>query len=427
MPLSGASRGLLAAATANLGAAGALVVLAPESGVLSAHWSLLVWLLLIGFISCTTTGFSLHLFPTVSRRLLPRWLPPAIVAVTLEASVVLGSYALALPFGGALERGLFEAAAVAFLLSIALVFLVFLGALAAPRLLTATPEARPGDVVTVALFLAAWTSALGAGTFFLLSNFGSGPGFGWWLAGVHLFVLGHATLLVAAVSLRLVPRSLGSDPPRAAGLALAGLGATGAAAVPLGMLLVSPLDASPLDASPLVLFAAPEAAFAALFLGLLVYLGVTARTPRPQLALHLMAVMLLLLGGGLGLWMVAQSDFRFVVAHAAINVLGFLGLTIVIMWFAMIAPFQRVSHAWSRRMLWGLASVWLFGVTAFAALGSDTGIPPPWLSAVAGATLLAATVVWGAGTFPVLFPRLNPLPGVREARIRAIRDRWGER
>jgi hypothetical protein len=419
VPFPGPSRWFLCGALAHLSAAGVLLLFGTDWDVLTTHWDVLLWLLLIGFVGCTTLGFSLHLFPAVARRLMPKGVLEGVAFASAETSVVVGAFALFESASLANPGWLFSFAAFLFLVSVGLVVGLFATALAQPRLTTAGPEKRPGDIVTVPLFLASWSAAFGAGGLFVLSGFSGGPGFGWWLAAVHLYVLGHATLLIAAVSLRLVPRSLDADPPRAAAVALASLGGSGAALVPAGMLVVSPSGPS-----LLALFAAPEAAFAALFFGLLVYLGMRARTPRPQLGLHLSGVALLLSGGGIGLWMVSQPNYVPVVSHALVNVLGFVGLTILIMWFGMIAPFQRISHAWTRRMLWGLSAGWLGAVLALAWVGETPETAPESLTALGGGLLLGVAITWGAGTFPVLFPRVNPLPGLTTDQIRALRNRW---
>ncbi len=422
MPLSGASRWFLTAAIVHLAISGALLSFESETAALAQRWDLLVWLLLVGFVAFSTLGFSLHLFPAVARRPRPRGRPERLAFLLAEAGVAVGAVALATPASGGALGGVFTLGSVLVLLAVGVAVVLFLRSVLEPQLRSAGPEARPGDAITVPLFLVAWAAALGALVLFALAGLGKGPGFGWWLAAVHLFVLGHATVLIVAVSLRLVPRSLDADPSRAAAVALAALSSTGAALVPAGMLVFGP--AAP-DA--LTISAAPEAAFALGFFALLVQLGVRARTPRRQLGLHLTGIGALLVGGGLGLWMVTTEDFGPVTAHALVNVLGFVGLTILIMWFGMIAPFQRISHAWTRRMLWTLAGVWLLGVVGLAAAavgGSPVSQVGPELG---GALLLGAALAWGVGTIPVLYPVLNPLPGFSGERIRTIRNRWSGR
>ena len=422
MSFSQTTRWFLTAALVHLSLVGVLLLFANQSGALTTQWNLVLWLLLIGFVACTTLGLSLHLFPAVSRRLSPKgpWAPISFVLV--ETGVVWGAISLAQSPSAPFPGWSFSAASTCFLVGVGFAVGIFVATLSRPRLTTPGPEIRPGDAVTVPLFLASWLAALVSGVFFALSGVSLGPGFGWWLAAVHLFVLGHATLLIAAVTLRLVPRSLDADVPKVAGLALASLGTAGAALVPAGMLLTSPSTAS-----LLAVLAVPEAGFAVLFFLLLLYLGLKAKTPRRQLGLHLTTVTFLLAGGAAGLWMAVRSDYSPVVAHGLVNVLGFLGLTIVIMWFGMVAPFQRISHAWTRRMLWGLSGSWLVMVLVLAWVGEALPTAPMWLTTVGGGLLLAVAITWGAGTIPVLFPALNPLPGLTSEEIRVIRNRWSHR
>jgi hypothetical protein len=416
------TRCFLTAALVHLSAVGGLLLLAGRSQALTAQWNLTLWLLLIGFVECTTFGLSFHLFPAVARRLSPKgpWAPLSFVLV--EASVVGGAVSLAESSYSPLPGWTFTAASLLLLVAVGITLGLFGATLARPRLTTPSPETRPGDVVTVPLFLASWVAALAAAGLFALSGVSNGPSFGWWIAAIHLLVLGHVTLLIAAVTLRLVPRLLDSDAPRSMGIALAVLGTAGAVLVPTGMLIVSPSDAVLLDG-----FAAPEAAFALLLLGILLYLGWKARIPRAQVGLHLTSLLLLLVGGAAGLWMVYRSDYDPVVAHALVNLLGFVGLTIMLMWFGMVAPFQRISHAWTQRMLWVLSAGWLTGVVVLAWVGGVGGQAPDWFTTLGGALVLGVAVTWGTGTIPVLFPRINPLPGLTSEQVRVLRARWGRR
>lgn len=421
MTFSEGSRWFLSAALTNLAVAAGLV-LAHPSGALTTRWNALVWLLLIGFVGCATAGFALHLFPVMVRRPASRRHLPAAAFVLTETGVVLGSVALYGSASSVVLDSYFALAAGFEVVAVALVLFVFAEAMRAPRRAAAGLSSRPGDVVTVPLFFVSWTSALVADMIFVLSGLSVGPGFGWWLAAVHLFVLGHVLLLVGAVSLRLVPRSLDADAPRAAVLALAATGIAGAILVPTGMLTTRPGAAS-----ALTILAAPEAAFAVLLLALLLYLGRAARTPRSPLALQLTSVVILLAGGGLGLAMLAWSNYAPVDAHAILNVLGFVGLTIMVMWFAMLAPFQRVSHAWTRRMRWILSSAWLAGVIALALAGLQRMTPSRALGVVGAGLLLSAAVAWSVGTLPVLFPHLKRLPRTGPGRTRALREGRGRK
>lgn len=399
-----------------------MLLLGSYTEAFTLRWDLLIWLLLIGFVGFTTAGFALHLFPTFSRR--PQ--PPLSVAwgafVLAEGGLILGAVGLSQVTTPALPSWVFSFGALLFLLGEGTVIGLFVREVVGTRLMTPGAETRPGDSVTVPLFLAAWTAAVGSAGLFVLSGISGGPGFGWWLAGVHLFVLGHAVILITAVSLRLVPRSLGADVSRPVVFGMAGLAILGASLVPLGMLLLPPSLAP-----ALVYFAAPEAAFAVVFVSVLLILVSRAKSPRAEAGLHVVGVTLFLLGGAIGLWMVSESDYTLVFTHALVNVLGFVGLTILFMWFAMIAPFQRISHAWTRRMLWTLSTVWVIGAIA-AAVVEVGGFPNvSWLSSLAGALLLGVAIVWGSGTVPVLYPGINPLPGVTSGQIDILRDRWKNR
>jgi hypothetical protein len=422
VPFSAVSRQFLTAALVHLAAAGAMVLLGSGVEALTLRWDLLVWLLLIGFVGFTTAGFALHLFPTISRRPQPPlWVGQAAFLLA-EGGLLLGAAGLSESAPPALPGWVFALGALLFLGGEGAVVGLFTRELVQPRLKTPGPETRPGDAATVPLFLASWVSAVGSGGLFFLSGLAEGPGFGWWLAAVHLFVLGHAILLITAVSLRLVPRSLDADVSRPVIYVLAGLAVAGAWLVPVGML------ALPLSSAPaLIFFAAPEAAFAVLFVSVLLVLVIRARTPRAEAGLHMTSVTLFLVGGAIGLWMVSESDYTLIVTHAVVNVLGFVGLTILFMWFGMIAPFQRISHAWTRRMLWILSAAWTLGVVAAATAGAWESSGPDWLSPLAGALVLAVACVWGAGTVPVLYPRLNPLPGLTSGDIRDFRERWRDR
>lgn len=422
MPFSGASRICFSAALAHLSIAGALLLFDAQSEVLAARWDVLVWLLLIGFVGCATVGFSLHLFPALSHRASPGSLWGGVAYGSLEAGVVLGAAAL-VRAGSAPSPGALFSLGAAFVL---IAFTVVLGGVLAPIARSvprdSAAEGRPGDAISIPLFLAAWCAAVLAAGMFVVSGVVVGPGFGWQLAAVHLFVLGHATLLIAAITVRLVPRSVDTDPPRSGAVLLAVLGLTGAILVPLGMLAVPPSSGR-----ELALLAAPEGAFGLLFFVLLVYALWAGKISRPALTLNLTAAALLLVGGSLGLYMVSRQDYAPIAAHALVNVLGFVGLTVIIMWFSMIAPFQRISHAWTRRMLWVLSLIWLGGTGLLAWAGYAGASPPSMVTTVGGGLLLGTALAWGVGTLPVLYPRLNPLPGLSSEGIRILRNRWGGR
>ncbi|HUZ80333.1 MAG TPA: hypothetical protein VMV28_06935 [Thermoplasmata archaeon] len=422
MPLSAVSRQFLTSALVHLAAAGAVLLLGSGVGALTVRWDFLLWLLLIGFVGFTTAGFALHLFPTIARRPQPPpWVAQAAFLLA-EGGLVLGAVGLSEATSPPIPGWVFSLGAMLFLGGVGTVSGLFAYGLFQPRVETPGPEARPGDAVTVPLFLASWASAVSAGGMFVLSGFAEGPGYGWWLGAVHLFVLGHVILLITAVSLRLVPRFLGADVSRPLVYLLAGLAIAGAILVPSGMLATPPLPTG-----DIVVFAAPEAAFGILFVSMLIILVRRARTRRAEAGLHLMGATFFLVGGAIGLWMVSESNYTLVIAHALVNVLGFVGLMILAMWFGMIAPFQRISHAWTRRMLWALSVVWVAGVAAAATAGARGWVGTSWLAPFSGAILLGVAIAWGVGTVPVLYRGLNPLPGLTSEEIRTIRERWSSR
>lgn len=422
MPFSTASRRFLTAALAHLAASGVALALGPGVGALTLRWNFLVWLLLIGFLGFTTSGFALHLFPTISRRPQPTTWVAEGAFLLAEGGLLIGAAGLSEATSPPLPGWVFSLGALLFLCSVGTIAGLFARELIAPRLTSPGPATRPGDAMTVPLFLASWLSAVGAGGLFAVSGLAGGPGFGWWLAAVHLFVLGHAILLILAVGLRLVPRSLDADVSRPVVYLVGSLAIAGALLVPLGMLALSPSSAA-----DLLFFAAPEAAFAILFVGVLIVLVSRARTSRADVGLQLMSAALLLFGGAIGLWMISESNYAPMVAHALVNVLGFVGLTILFTSFRMIAPFQRVSHAWTRRMLWTLSSIWLVMVLTTAAAGIGDWSETDRLTTISGGLLLGVAIAWAVGTLPVLYPELNPLPGLGSNRILDLRARWKNR
>ena len=422
MPFSAVSRHFLTAALVHLAAASALVLLGSDVGALTERWDLLIWILLVGFVGFTTAGFALHLFPTISRRPQPRLWVGHVAFLFAEGGLVLGAIGLSQAAPSLFHGWVFSMGALMFLGGEGTVVGLFARELVEPRLLTPGPETRPGDTVTVPMFLASWTAAAGSGVLFVLSGLGDGPGYGWWLAAVHLFVLGHAILLITAVSLRLVPRSLGADVSRPIIYALAGLAITGGLLIPAGMLVLPPSSSA-----DLALFAAHEAVFALLFVSVLIVLVGRARTPRAEAGLHVTGVTMFLVGGAIGLWMITESDYTLVVSHALVNALGFVGLTILIMWFGMIAPFQRISHAWTRRLLWTLSTIWIVAVALAATVTAEHSASAAWLTPLAGGLLLGVAITWGAGTIPVLYPGVSAFPGRTGDDTGAIRNRRKDR
>ena len=422
MPLSPASRAFLTAALGHLAIAAALLWFNGSTHVLTIQWDAWLWLVVIGFVGCSATGFSLHLFPTAVRGHRPSERVEWVAFGLGEAATIVGAVVLAGSARGTIVPGVFSVAAGLLLGWTGTIVYAFLSILAKRGALPPRPGTHAGDVVTLPGFLFSWASAIAAALLFVLSAFSPGPGLGWWIAAVHLYLLGHAVLLIVVVSLRLAPRSLGVEVPRPATYLVLGLAVSGAVLFPTG-LLVTASSAS----AVLSLFAVPEAGLGLSLLAVLAFLGVRSSLSRPQFGIQVVAVGLLLLGGGVGMWMVSAGDFAAVTGHAVLNVLGFVGLTILAMWFSMIAPFQRVSHAWTRRMFWILSAAWVISVLGY---GVSAMVAVPVGSATSfgsGALLLVVVLAWGIGTLPVLYPSLRPLPGLSSERIRAIRDRWSRR
>ncbi len=420
MPLAAPSRWFLTAALVHLAAVAILLILGSRDQALNGGWDGLVWLLLIGFVGFTTIGFALHLFPSLSRRLSSVGRFEMTLFPLAEAAVILGTWTLGWREIGGLPKWTLAIGPGLYVLVGALSLYRFARMMESPRVPSGGPAPRPGDAVTVPLFLSAFVAAPVAGAFFLASAFSHGPGFGWWLAGVHLFVLGYVVVLIVAVILRLLPRLFTADPPRRFAYGLAGLGVLGAVAVPVGMLVSTP-------SAPVLLegLAFPEAALAVGLVILIPYLGWKARTPRRQVLLYLASASFFAVGGAIGLYMVSQMNYAWVDTHAFVGALGFVGLMIMLMWFGMIAPFQRISHAWTTRMLWVLSAVWIAMVVAFIRLGPGSSTASAgWLAALGG-LMLAVSIAWALGTLPVLYLDLNPLPGLPSERIQKIRDRWG--
>jgi hypothetical protein len=422
MPLAETSRRFLTAALVHLAAGGVLLALLAGGPASSPMWDSLLWLLLIGFVQFTTIGFALHLFPSFAHRPLPPGGLERALFPLAEGAVLLGAATLGLARLVPLPPGVFAFAVGLYLLCVIGVLSRFLRAVGTARLALSAPPERSGDFVALPLLLTSWALAPGAGILLLLSTLEPGPGLGFWIAGIHLFVLGHVLLLIVGTSVRLVSRSLQSDLPRVPASLLAGLGIAGAISVTTGMLILSPAPGS-----ALVWFAIPEALFALAFLAALGFLGLRARTPRPLFGLHVSGVVLLLAGGGVGLWMVTRGSYVVLPTHVFLNVLGFVGLTILVMWFGMIAPFQRISHGWTKRMMWALSLSWIVAVLLLATAGTAVSGASTSLYIAGGGLIAGIAVAWTVGTVPVLYPRLNPLPGLTFERLVSLRQRWRDR
>ncbi len=378
-----------------------LVLLGLLVGVSGVPFEGLLWLFLVGFVGFTALGFAWHLFPSIFRRRLTGAPDgPAYWAVA-EASVVLGlvgrSSLVPVSTGWAITL----AGSGAWLL----VLLAFVGtglrSLRTPPPHTGPPE-RPADRVATLLFGSSWIFGIASALLWMASSVTPGPGFGFWLAGVHTYVLGQLALLIFGVSLRLIPRSAGTDAPAWVARSLAATGLTGAIGVPLGLLALAPREGALLLIAGLL-----EGTAAVLFVLQLFWLVTRARTPRRAHWVYLASGSCLLVGGSVGLWMISSGDYGLVKAHAWTNLLGFLGLMILGMWFSMVAPFQFVSHRWTLRAL-STGAVLILASVAMALLNVESAVlgdlPGRWLF---GGLLAALGVFWSVGSLPVLHWRVH--------------------
>lgn len=355
-----------------------------------------LWLFLVGFVGFTLVGFGWHLFPSMSRHRLAGMPAPAGLFLLAELGVLAGFAGLsgALPAAPGTELTVLGSGA--WLGTIAW----FAGSLfrsARGARASSAPSERPADGAAGRLFLVSWIFGTAAAGAWLAGAILPGPGFGLWLIGVHLFVLGQAALAIFAVSLRILPRSAGADAPAALAKLLGACGVGGALGVPLGLGVVPPSEGAWLLAPGLL-----EGAAAVLFVVEIAWVRLRARTPRRDQLLFVGSGLALWAGGAVGLGMVATAAYPFVGAHAALNLLGFVGLTVLGMWFSLLAPFQFVSHRWTSRAL--AVSVVLLLAALAASLLLGTGAAGAILPTVRSACLVALATVWAIGSLPVLYP-----------------------
>ncbi len=394
MPMAAGPRRFLAASPVHLATWGLL------TAVGGFAFNADLWLFMTGFVGFTLLGFAWHLFPALSRKRL-KWVPDGTGYWVLgEVAVMAGLLGMSglpgipwAPVLGLLGTGAWL-----------VVVTIFGGALVVSsrgRSLTAGPPERPADRTAVHLFSLAWPFGGVAAAFWGISLVWPGPSFGLWIAGVHLFLLGQVALSIFAVSLRMLPRFVGANAPRLVAQALGTFAISGAVSVPAALLLLPP-GWTTLVAVPGLL----EAMAALLFVVELVYLALRATTPRGAHAVYVASASCLCVGGAIGLFMVSSSDYGVVQAHVWTNLLGFVGLTVLGMWFSMIAPFQFVSHAWTLRIL-GVASALL--LASVLVVDVSTGLMLPrgglWTEAAGGIVLVLGSL-WLAGSLPVLYPRL---------------------
>ena len=394
MVIGAGPRRFLATAMLHLAALGVLMA----SGVVGLD--ALLWLFLVGFLGHTLVGFAWHLAPSISRRRLVGVPSGPAYWVAAELAVLGGTVGLSGKLPPAVGQGVSFAAAVLWLLVSAVFTAALLRSSRGPALGT-PPAPRPADAFAAKLFLLSWSFGVAAAALWVLSAVQDGPGLGYWLAGVHAFVLGQVALLIFGVSLRLLPRFVGADGPRWLAGALVASAVVGALGIPATMLLVPVGEIWVVGVPGLF-----EGMAALLFLFQLLWIGARATTPRRAHVIYLAGAVLLCAGGSLGFRMVTTSDLAIVGIHAWTTLLGFTGLMVLGMWFSMIAPFQFLSHRWTLR---ALAVGAILQVSAVLLVWSELAIPR---SAVALATVLAGGleavlgILWAFGTLPVLFPSL---------------------
>lgn len=392
MTIASPYRPFLVLAPAHLAAWGVMEGASVVAGQDFLPWDAQIWLLLTGFIGFMILGFFLHLFPPLFHRALPKALPPFVLFPVAEGAVVLGVLGSSGPPAVLLVARLLWTV-VSFLVPVAT-----LAGLRKPARTSGIPAKTCDRVVlplavTSVLFLPAAALAWTASVFWV------GPGLGFWVAGIHLYLLGQVVLLIMGVSFHLVPRALADDLPAWLVHPLPPLAIAGALLVPSGMMLL-PFPELPF----LGLLALPEVAAGMLYASGMALLVARARAPKPAALLFLAAPLFLLLGGGVGLAMAGTGDFAPMVAHALIGILGFAGIMIMGMAFSMLAPFQYISHAWTIRVLRGELLLLGMAVASVLLVVGDASLAPA-ATLTLGASVAIAGLLLLAGAAPVLYHR----------------------
>ena len=395
MTIAKGYRPFLILAPLHLAAWGVLEVLNAAYGQEVVPWDAQLWLLLTGFVGFYILGFLLHLAPTLLRRALPSRLPPLLLFGMAESGVLLGTVGqIGYPVG-------FVLGTVLWAVSIAvLAFALFLSLRGPPR---SGPAVRKvAETVVVPLVLASVLFNLAASLEWCVAALWpstyDAPGFGLWVGGVHLFVLGQVLLLIIGVSYYLIPRALGSDVPSWLARVLPALSISGAALIGGGMVLLP--TSNPVW---LALAALPEAAAGLLYFAGVFLLVLRATTWKPTAVLFLASPAFLLVGGAMGLAMAGSGHFRYLEAHALTNLFGFAGTMIMAMAFSMLAPFQYLSHTWTIRVL--RVELGLLTLAVILAFLRDAEASPfvPGTTALLGATMMVAGALVVAGVIPVLY------------------------
>lgn len=200
----------------------------------------------------------------------------------------------------------------------------------------------------------------------------------------HLLAAGTAALLVFAVGFRLFPRFLVASPPPALVAVVLPAGAVGPAVLAWGLY----------DGWWFRVGAALEAVAVVGFA--LAYATLFARSERRRVGFYavLAGVAAGVLGVGLGLQFAFSGvGFELVAAHLRLNVLGFLGLTVVGATYQFYPPTVGTFPGASDRT--ALASVALVGVGLLAELGGAlAGATTPILAGRASALAGAVAFAW---------------------------------
>jgi len=350
------------------------------AALLGAPRDAAVWLGLLGFVLHVLFAKAYTLVPSYfARRLAVPWAPTVQLPLT-----ALGAAGVAGATAGWLPRWLGAVGATAWLLGV----LVFVGSLAwtlrgnltGAETGTGEPNAdrRPVDRFANAFVPVAGAYLL-VGSYALAASWTPLPVLldGFVPRAAHLLGAGTAALLVFAVGFRLLPRFLVAHPPRALVAVVLPAGALGPALIAAGLPHGPWLDlGGALEATAVVGFAL---AFGWQFV----------RSDRRRVGFYPVGLGLLagVVAAGLGLTMAAVGPLPALVrAHANLNLLGLLGLTVVGVTYQFYPPavgqFPGASDRTALAVVGGLAGGLLVEV-----LGLLTGVAPLVTAGRALATL----------------------------------------
>jgi len=118
--------------------------------------------------------------------------------------------------------------------------------------------------------------------------------------------------------------------------------------------------------------------------------------PRVSLAFFGAGVLCVLAGMSWGIWMGANQDFTMAPAHAHLNLLGFVALSIMGTFYALAGERAPVRLAWINFVL-SFGSILILTPMLAKILAGDTALGPmmagPELAAVAGMACFLASIV----------------------------------